>query len=67
MLIQQKLDEMTVKYADSRASVARFLLEKKAKVNQMSMQQVADATFTSKPTLVRIAKGLGFCGWGEFV
>lgn len=67
MLIQQKLDEMTIKYADSRASVARFLLEKKEKVNHMSMQQVADATFTSKPTLVRVAKGMGFGGWGDFV
>ena len=29
------------------------------------MQQIADATGTSKPTLVRIAKHLGFQGWAQ--
>lgn len=67
MLIQQRLDEMTMRYTDARASVARFLLEQRAAVNHLSMQQVADATYTSKATLVRVAKSMSFAGWTDLV
>lgn len=57
---------MTVAYDDSRRTVGQFLIDTGASLAQYTMQQVADVTFTSKATLVRIAKQLGFSGWRDF-
>ena len=35
-------------------------------IEYMSISMIANATFTSAPLLVRIAKKLGFVGWSEF-
>ncbi len=51
---------------DSRQAIASFILEKRSKINQYTLQEVADETFTSKSTLVRFAQSLGFKGWREF-
>ena len=67
MLISQKLEAMTAEYKDARAVVGEFMLEQRTKLQDLSMQQVADATYTSRPTLVRIAKKLGYSGWNELV
>lgn len=67
MLISQKLEEMSVKCKDARGVVSGFMLEQKTNLQNLSMQQVADATYTSRPTLVRIAKKLGYSGWNELV
>ena len=67
MLISQKLEVMTTDYKDARATVGSFMLEQRINLQNLSMQQVADATFTSRPTLVRIAKKLGYSGWNELV
>ncbi|MBP3885887.1 MAG: MurR/RpiR family transcriptional regulator, partial [Olsenella sp.] len=50
----------------SRKAIADFLLLEGSGVAQLTMAQVASATYTSKPTLVRFAKRLGFSGWPEF-
>ncbi|MGN0373653.1 MAG: MurR/RpiR family transcriptional regulator [Enterocloster sp.] len=67
MLISQKLEEMMVKYQDSRSNVSKYLLEKRLQLEHYTMQQIADQTFTSKATLVRVAKKLGYSGWNEFL
>ena len=67
MLISQKLEAMTADYKDARAVVGSFMLEQRTGLQNLSMQQVADATYTSRPTLVRIAKKLGYSGWNELV
>ncbi len=67
MLIAQALEEMSVKCKDARGSVSRFLLEHKADIDRYTMQQIADATYTSRPTLVRIAKRMGYSGWNELI
>lgn len=66
MLIAQRVEKMTAAYDDSRRTVGQFLIDVGAGLGQYSMQQVADVTFTSKATLVRIAKQLGFTGWRDF-
>lgn len=66
MLISQRLEHLSLAYDDSRRTVSRFLLEQGACLEQYTMQQIADATYTSKATLVRIAKQLGFAGWRPF-
>lgn len=67
MLISQKFEEMSVNCKDARASVSKFMLEYKTDIQKFSMGQIADATFTSKSTLVRIAKKMGYSGWNELV
>lgn len=67
MLISQKLEEMSMNCKDARYSVSQFLLAHKNDLTRYSMQQVADATYTSRPTLVRIAKRMGYSGWNELV
>ena len=67
MLITQRIERIAAAYTDSRRTVGRFALSEGARVADYSMQQVADVTHTSKATLVRIAKQLGFTGWRDFV
>ena len=67
MLIAQKLEEMSMNCKDARGSVSAFLLAHKGDLSHYSMQQVADATYTSRPTLVRIAKRMGYSGWNELI
>ena len=65
MKLLQKIEEYTILYTDSRAQIAEFLLQNKDKLNQYSMNDIAQQTFSSKATLVRFAKSLGFSGWKE--
>lgn len=50
----------------SLRSVCDYLLAERSGIETMSMAQVAQATYTSKPTLVRFAQRLGYAGWGDF-
>ncbi|MFJ7977988.1 MurR/RpiR family transcriptional regulator [Peribacillus sp. NPDC096379] len=67
MLIVQKIEQLTYRYNDARRTVGDFLLKERRKLNNYSMQEIADATYTSKSTLVRVAKNLGFSGWTDFI
>ena len=67
MLIMQKIEELTNRYDDSRRVVGEFLIHERRNLKQYTMQEIADQTYTSKSTLVRIAKNLGFSGWAEFI
>lgn len=66
MLISQRLEDLATSYTDSRRSVSEYLLANPSCVERDSMADIAAATFTSKATLVRVAKQLGFSGWSEF-
>lgn len=66
MYLFQKIDEFTL-YGDSRKIIADFLLHQRGKINQYTMQEVAEITHTSKTTLVRFAQMLGYGGWREFL
>ena len=67
VIIIQKIEEMINKYSDTRYSVGKFLLDNKNELDKYSMQEIAESTFTSRSTLVRVAKLLGFTGWNEFM
>lgn len=56
----------TLELPGSRKSIADFLLREGSGVASLSMAEVADLTFTSKPSLVRFAKAMGFSGWRDF-
>ena len=67
MYLYQRIEEVLMQYNDARRSIGEFVLHEREHLQQYSMQEIADMTFTSKATLVRFAKTLGYKGWKEFM
>lgn len=67
MYLFQKIEDAAFKENDARRSIGEFLLENKNDLAGLSMQDIAERTFSSKPTLVRFAKYFGYSGWREFI
>lgn len=67
MYLFQRIEEVMLTYQDTRRNIAEFVLNERDKVLKMSLQEIADCTYTSKATLVRFAKTLGYSGWREFM
>lgn len=67
MYIFQKLEEMTIQNNESRRALGTFLLDHKDQIADYKMEEIAKKTYTSKPTLSRFAKLMGYSGWKEFV
>lgn len=63
MLVMQKIEEIAYKSSGSTRTIGEFLITNHSRLQDFSMQQIADETFTSKSTLSRFAKSLGFDGW----
>lgn len=66
MLISQRLEKLAVEHDDSRRTIGLYLLDNPKSVDVLTMAQIAAETFSSKATLVRVAKQLGFDGWTAF-
>lgn len=54
MLIRERLE--TTKFSNSEKTIVDFILEQKEKIKPMTTKEIANATFTSPSTLIRIAK-----------
>jgi DNA-binding MurR/RpiR family transcriptional regulator len=67
MKLIQKIEDYTILYKDSRSQIAEFLIHNKDDLNNYSMNDISKQTFSSKATLVRFAKSLGFSGWKELI
>ncbi len=67
MNLLQRIEETTVLSGGARRAIGEFILSQKDELYKYSIQEVADATETSKAALVRFAKELGFSGWREFL
>lgn len=67
MKLIQKIEDYTILYKDSRSQIAEFLIQNKDDLNEYSMNDISKQTFSSKATLVRFAKSLGFSGWKELI
>ncbi len=63
MLVMQKIEEIAYKSSGSTRTIGEFLIINHSRLQDFSMQQIVDETFTSKSTLSRFAKSLGFDGW----
>jgi len=66
MYLFQRIEELMLECQDTRYFIGEFLLKEKAKFYKYSMDDIAKLTHTSKSTLVRFAKSLGFHGWKDF-
>ncbi len=67
MYLFQQIEELIMQYNDARKIIAEFVLAEKDRLYTYNMQEVAQYTYTSKATLVRFAKALGYRGWKDFI
>lgn len=67
MFLFQKIEELMMNYQDARHAVGEFVLSEKEHLHEYTINEVAQYSFTSKATVVRFAKTLGFNGWREFM
>lgn len=61
MLLQERIE--TQPFTTSEKQVVDYLLEQQRNIQNKTTAEIAAATFSSKSTLVRIAKKLNYSGW----
>ncbi|MDD8035827.1 MAG: MurR/RpiR family transcriptional regulator [Thomasclavelia ramosa] len=53
-------------FSNSERIIVDYILDRQNEIKDYSTKMVADETYTSPSTLIRIAKKLGFSGWNDF-
>lgn len=67
MFLFQKIEELMMTHHDARYAIGEFVMHEQSKLYKYTISEIADLTYTSKATVVRFAKTLGFDGWKEFI
>lgn len=67
MFLFQKIEELMMTHSDARHAVGEFVLQEKENLYKYTINEIAEKTYTSKATVVRFAKTLGFNGWKDFI
>lgn len=67
MFLFQKIEELMMTHSDARHAVGEFVLQEKENLYKYTTSEIAEKTYTSKATVVRFAKTLGFNGWKDFI
>lgn len=67
MFLFQKIEELGVGKNSASAAIAAYILEDRSRILKKNLQEIAAETFTSKASVVRFAKALGFHGWKDFL
>ena len=65
MYLVNRIEDAAVKYTDARQTISQFILQEASHLHEYSIDQIAEKTFTSKVTVTRYAKSLGYSGWRE--
>lgn len=65
MLISNKLESID-SLSKSEEVLANYILGEKENIEKLSTKDLANATYTSPSTVVRLSQKLGFSGWNEF-
>lgn len=65
MLISNKLESID-SLSKSEEVLANYILSEKENIENLSTKDLANATYTSPSTVVRLSQKLGFSGWNEF-
>lgn len=64
MIISNKLESIG-SLSKSEEVLAKYILKEKENIQHLSTKDLAQATFTSPSTVVRLSQKLGFSGWNE--
>ena len=62
----RRVRALTRGHVESRRSIAQLLLSEGSGLARLSMSEVAQLSYTSKPSLVRFAQALDYNGWLDF-
>ena len=65
LLIIEKLN-LKKDMSDTEKNIADFLLNQGIKINKYSTRNLAESTYTSPATIIRLCKKLGFKGFNDF-
>ncbi|KZL89622.1 MurR/RpiR family transcriptional regulator [Clostridium magnum] len=65
MIISNNLESMN-SFSKSEEILAKYILNKKENIEKLSTKDLANATYTSPSTVIRLSQKLGFSGWNEF-
>lgn len=63
MLIRERLERC--EFSNSERLIVDYILNEKMKIKNMTIKDIAEATYTSPSTLIRIAHKMNFNGWNE--
>jgi DNA-binding MurR/RpiR family transcriptional regulator len=63
MLIRERLERSH--FSSSEKIIVDYILDKKLEIRNMTTKEIANATYTSPSTLIRIAHKMNFKGWNE--
>lgn len=64
MLISNKLESIN-SLSKSEEILANYILNEKENIKNLSTKDLANATYTSPSTVIRLSQKLGFSGWNE--
>ena len=64
MLITERMDH--IKFSHSEQIIVDYLKKEQLNIENKSTSEVAQETFSSKSTIVKVAKRLNFNGWSDF-
>ncbi len=67
MFLFQKIEETMMQYSDARHAVGEFIIREQDNIYKYTIGEIAERTYTSKATVVRFAKAMGYDGWKEFM
>lgn len=67
MFLFQKIEETMMGYSDARHAVGEFIIREQDNIYKYTLSEIAERTYTSKATVVRFAKAMGYDGWKEFM
>ena len=67
MFLFQRIEEVMLTSNDTKSVIAQFVLEEKKELHRYTISRIAEETYTSKATVVRFAKFLGYEGWKDFM
>ena len=63
MLISEKMKQTDFSAAES--ALVAYILDKGTAIDELTIKEIAQATFVHPSTLIRVSKKLGFAGWVE--
>lgn len=67
MFLFQRIEETMMRYTDARHAVGEFIIQEQGNAYKYTISEIAERTYTSKATVVRFAKSMGYDGWKEFM
>lgn len=67
MFLTHRVEEVVATSADARRAIGEFILRERNHLSDYTIADIAQATYSSKASVTRFAKTLGYDGWRDFI